>query len=295
MSAIFDGRSPAKLDKEEVKFLNEVADLIPQMVLDNSKDVEAERNKIIEREDAQEKEQYISDSYAADDEEEEEDVDAINSDLIDVNRSCKAVEILGQIIRNRKGSMTKDQLDTLGSEAFSVGLRFLDYYFSITRTLKDELIEEIHRLIEKKKNWSKERITKEAKLYYWHFSYIMSLNVIRKIALSVGHKDLVDFYHNVSDKMDSEVSQIIDINIELEFRKTIPKDKILKLWGQLKDNLITRRLLQEILIQHLHLHYVKHDDKHWISSTLEIPTKDQNSIQRKRHVLNNASTHLIKR
>lgn len=294
LSAIFDGRNPAKLDKDEVKFLNEVADLIPQMVLDNSKDVEDERNKIIEREDAQEKEQYISDSYS-DDEEEEEDVDAINSDLIDVNRSCKAVEILGQIIRNRKGSMTKDQLDTLGSEAFSVGLRFLDYYFSITRTLKDELIEEIQRLIEKKKNWSKERITKEAKLYYWHFSYIMSLNVIRKIALSVGHKDLVDFYHNVSGKMDSEVSQIIDINIELEFRKTIPKDKILKLWGQLKDNLITRRLLQEILIQHLHLHYVKHDDKHWISSTLEIPTKDQNSIQRKRHVLNNASPHLMKR
>lgn len=293
LSTIFIGRNPAKLNKDEVIFLNEVAELIPQMVLDNTKDVEDERKKIIEREDAQEKEQYISDSYS--DDEEEEDVDAINGDLIDVNRSYKAVEILGQIIRNRKGSMTKDQLDTLGSEAFSVGLRFLDYYFSITRTLKDELIEEIHRLIEKKRNWSKERITKEAKLYYWHFSYMMSLNVIRKIALSVGHKDLVDFYHNVSDKMNSEVSQIIDINIELEFRKTIPKEKIAKLWEQLKDNLITRRLLQEILIQHLHLHYVKHDDKHWISSTLEIPTKDQNSIQRKRHVLNQARTQFNKR
>ncbi|MGR5183929.1 hypothetical protein ACPV3S_00240 [Photobacterium damselae] len=180
--------------------------------------------------------------------------------------------------------MSIDQLQELGTEAYSVGLRFLDYYFNTIKSMKSEIIDEIHRLIEKKKNWSKEKITQEARLFYWTFSYIMSLNVIRKIALSVGHKDLVEFYSGISDQFGSEVARLIEIEIELEFRKTIPRDKISQLWSQIKDNVVTRRLLQEILINHLHFHYVKHDDKHWIASTLAIPIQEQNKMQSKRKV-----------
>ncbi|WP_171027798.1 TIR domain-containing protein [Photobacterium damselae] len=285
LSFIFNERQPARLDCSELAFLNEVAKEIPQMVIDNTKDVEEERRKLVEKEDRIEKEFYIDSVDDLDEDNIDEDnVGEINKDLLDVNRSYKSLEILGQIIRNRKGSMSIDQLQELGTEAYSVGLRFLDYYFNTIKSMKSEIIDEIHRLIEKKKNWSKEKITQEARLFYWTFSYIMSLNVIRKIALSVGHKDLVEFYSRISDQFGSEVARLIEIEIELEFRKTIPRDKISQLWSQIKDNVVTRRLLQEILINHLHFHYVKHDDKHWIASTLAIPIQEQNKMQSKRKV-----------
>lgn len=281
LSGIFDTRQPARLDSCELSFLNEAAEEIPQMVIDNSKDVEEERRKLVEREDKIEKSLY---AYNEEDDDYEDDIEDINQELLDVNKSYKSLEILGQIIRNRKGSMSINQLEELGTEAYSVGLRFLDYYFNIIKSMKSEIIEEIHRLIEKKKNWSNEKITQEAKLFYWTFSYMMSLNVIRKTVLSVGHKDLIEFYSKISNQFGSEVAKLIEIDIELEFRKTIPRNKISQLWLKVKDNLVTRRLLQEILVNHLHLHYVKYDDKHWIASTLEIPIQEQHKIQNRRKV-----------
>ncbi|WP_061013524.1 hypothetical protein [Photobacterium leiognathi] len=294
VSKIFETYKPAKLDINEMKFLNKFANKISEytakVVIDNNKDIDEEREKKLEKEDKQEKEISL---LANNEEDEDISFDEMNQDLLDVNRSYRALEILGQIIRNRKGSLHKKQLDQLGLEAYGVGLRFLKYYLNITQNLENEIIDEIHRLIETKRNWSKERIEKEAKFFYWTFSYMMSLNVVKKIGFCVGHKDLVSFYETISQKMNSEVADLIEIQIEIEFGKIIPKEKIEKLWKKMENNLITRRLLQEILVRHLHLNYVNHKDKQWISHTLSIPIKDQQRFQQDaintRHQLNNIS------
>ncbi|MBU9855005.1 hypothetical protein, partial [Rahnella bonaserana] len=289
---IFKDGKEATLNKENVEFLNEMAGEIPRIVIDQSKDVERERiealrsqDKIDRRNPINDEDEvlYEKDSYQNEDDEDDynEDIQSLNKDLIDVNRSYKAVEILGQIIRNRKGSLPIPQLEYLGSEAYSVGFRFLDFYYSITRQMKDEIISEVHRLISDKRNWSTEKITKEARLFYWTYSYMMSLNVIRKIAFSVGHKDLMPYYATLSDKFGSEISKLVEISIQLEFTKTIPKNNILAIWPSIKDNMMTRRLLQEIVITHLHMHYTKHEDKAWIAEKLSIPVKDQVTLQQR--------------
>lgn len=283
VSSIFPTRTPAKLDQKELSFLNEFAKQIPQMVIDNSKDVEEERQKRLDQKDQLEKESLLRTSnennlFGDDD---EEDIEVINQDLLDVNRSYRSLEILGQIIRNRKGSLPKPLLNKLGNEAYTVGLRFLNYYLEIAHDMKDEIIAEIHRLIETKRSWSNERITQEARYFYWTFAYAMSLNVVRKTALSVGHKDLTSFYEQISEEIGSEVAQLIEVQIEIEFTKKIPKQKLLELWKKMEGNLVTRRLLQEIIVRHLHLNYVEHNEKQWISSNLEIPLLDQERFQQK--------------
>lgn len=277
---IFSDEKPATLNCKELKFLNEFAEQIPQMVIDKSKDVEQERQKVLDEKDQFEKESSLIITDDDDDDDElEEDISSINRELLDVNRSYRSLEILGQIIRNRKGSLPKPLLDKLGFEAFSVGLRFLSYYLGITQTLKEEILEEIHRLIATKKSWEYERITQEARFFYWTFSYTMSLNVIRKTALSVGHKDLQVFYEKIANEIGSEVAKLIEIQIDIEFTKKIPRQKLSELWLSLEDNLVTRRLLQEILVRHLHLNYVDHTDKQWISTNIEIPLLKQEQMQ----------------
>lgn len=281
ISSIFSDQKPAKLDYEELSFLNELAKKIPQMVIDNSKDVEEERQKELEKKDKFEKNNLLQRAHDNNEEDDDNDLDVTNQDLLDVNRSYRALEILGQIIRNRKGSLPKPLLNKLGNEAYTVGLRFLKYYLGITQDLKEEIIEEIHRLIETKKSWSNERIAQEARFYYWTFSYVMSLNVIRKTALSVGHKDLTNFYEQISEEISSEVAKLIEVQIEIEFTKKIPKQKLTELWKKMEGNLVTRRLLQEIMVRHLHLNYVDHNEKQWISANLDIPLLDQERFQQK--------------
>ncbi|MDF4270225.1 hypothetical protein P3449_26685 [Vibrio parahaemolyticus] len=109
----------------------------------------------------------------------------------------------------------------------------------------------------------------------------MSLNVIRKTALSVGHKDLTNFYEQISEEIGSEVAKLIEVQIEIEFTKKIPKQKLTELWKKMEGNLVTRRLLQEIMVRHLHLNYVDHNEKQWISANLDIPLLEQERFQQK--------------
>lgn len=276
LSNIFKEHEKATLGQNDVDFLNKMACEIPQIVIDKTKDVEQERLAALKERESSER-----DIYDAHLEDEEEDVESINKDLLDVNRSYKAVEVLGQIIRNRKGSIPIPQLEKLGRETYAIGFRFLGFYYSITKELKDEIIAEVHRLISEKKNWTTDKIAKEASLFYWTYSYVMSLNVIKKIAYSVGHKDLTAYYTSLSGYFGSEISKLVEITIQLEFTKKINRNDIESIWLLVKDNMMTRRLLQEIIITHLHMHYTNHEDKAWIAQKLSIPIKDQVSMQKR--------------
>ncbi|MCW4443587.1 toll/interleukin-1 receptor domain-containing protein [Vibrio splendidus] len=280
VSNIFASQKAATLDSDELEFLSEFTSKIPEMVIDNRKDVEEERKKILEEKDEIEKESLLAEQFEGK-ENDDEDIELVNQELLDVNRSYRALEILGQIIRNRKGSLPKPLLNKLGHEAYTVGLRFLGYYLGVTQELKEEIVEEIHRLISTKRSWDDKRITQEARFYYWTFVYSMSLNVIRKTALSVGHKDLQGFYEEIANTIDTEVAKLIEIQIDIEFTKKIPKKKLETLWENLGDNIVTRRLLQDILVRHLHLNYVDHTDKNWISTNLDIPLLEQQRLQQK--------------
>ncbi|MFA0657307.1 TIR domain-containing protein [Vibrio sp. 10N.222.49.C12] len=280
VSNIFSNQKAATLDTDELEFLSEFTSKIPKMVIDNRKDVEEERKKILDEKDEIEKESLLAEQFEVK-ENDDEDMEIVNQDLLDVNRSYRALEILGQIIRNRKGSLPKPLLNKLGHEAYTVGLRFLGYYLGVTQELKEEIVDEIHRLISTKRSWDDKRITKEARFYYWTFVYSMSLNVIRKTALSVGHKDLQGFYEEIANNINTEVAKLIEIQIDIEFTKKIPKKKLESLWENLGDNIVTRRLLQDILVRHLHLNYVEHTDKNWISTNLDIPLLEQQRLQQK--------------
>lgn len=162
---IFPNEKPAKLNVTEVSFLNSFADKIDKIVaIKKSIDVNKERKDSLEEKDRQEKEDLLENVNHDDN---EESVEEVNRDLLDVNRSYRALEILGQIIRNRKGSLQIQDLDHLGIEAYSVGLRYLNYYLGLTQSMQGEIIEEIQRLITTKKSWSTERISQEARFFYW--------------------------------------------------------------------------------------------------------------------------------
>ncbi|WP_429076763.1 hypothetical protein [Aeromonas veronii] len=160
---IFPNEKPAKLNVTEVSFLNSFADKIDKIVaIKKSIDVNKERKDSLEEKDRQEKEDLLENVNHDDN---EESVEEVNRDLLDVNRSYRALEILGQIIRNRKGSLQIQDLDHLGIEAYSVGLRYLNYYLGLTQSMQGEIIEEIQRLITTKKSWSTERISQEARFF----------------------------------------------------------------------------------------------------------------------------------
>jgi len=103
----FNGNE-AKLDLNETKYLSKFFSDIPQLVAEH-RNPEKERKKLL-----QDKDEIQFDSDEFDDPIDSEEGKGL---LADINRSLRIIEIIGQILRNRYGSLEKEDLIELAQAA----------------------------------------------------------------------------------------------------------------------------------------------------------------------------------
>jgi hypothetical protein len=207
----------------------------------------------------------------------------IPAHLADINSSAKSVEIIGQILRNRHGDLTKPQLIELAEASFGTGLRFLDFYLELVSTSEEEILGIISNLIKKDDRIDNSKIEKIARRFYVHICYEFTFGVIKKIAFSTGSDKLLGIFDEVSNKEpDSAAIKLINLAIKLEFDSSIPFKLMEELISEFKPNFVAKRMVQQLVIQHLYLHHIDITEKQRISSILGIPINTQRRIQRQR-------------
>ena len=116
---------------------------------------------------------------------------------IDLRRSFKTVEVLGQIIKNRAGSLPKMELMQLYDKAMNVMLRLLGNFLNLIKPEKnqDEIISYIKDCIEKaeqKDSTLKSDVEKKeyAKICFWNMNFAVILFILEKIRFSLGSEKL---------------------------------------------------------------------------------------------------------
>ena len=273
---VFDGFSEAKLNTSETKYLLDYLAAIPKLILEQ-KDIDKERKKRLKNRD-------YSEGIQLDDHVHSEDSGDVDSDtnemLVEINRSVRFVELIGQILKNRYGSLTRPQLVELGSTAYSSGLKFLNFFLTAAKEEQNHVLQFIQKVLIENTELSDEEVAKEARKIFLMLCYHVSYSVIKKIANSVGTEKLIPIYDELCGiHQNSPAYKLINIAIKLEFTKVIPKSDIENLFSELHGNPIAQRLLQEIVIQHLYLNQVEYKDRQWISSKLHLGMKDQRKIQ----------------
>lgn len=272
---IFDDVKEAVLSIEDTEFMSDVLEHIPALVIEQ-RDVETERQRRLETRDK-------IDKFSLEDDQQEETESSEelvgNNVLADINRSAKVIELIGQILRNRHGSLKIGQLQELAESAYSVGLRFLHFYLDLVSSQETEIINFVKKLLEENTELTDEELTKKTKQFYLRFCYGMTFSIIKKISESTGHERIIDILDKISDeKPDSVAIKLINLMTRLEFTKVIPKKHISELAKEFSGNSIAERLLKELVIQHLYLHYLDVQDKQWIASTLGISMDVQRQI-----------------
>lgn len=271
-SVVFDGTSEATLDAKDTTYLIEYISSIPKLVIEQ-KDIEKERRTHLEQKDDIEKlEESVSDEGIDDNND--------NKVLSEINRSVRLIEIIGQILRNRYGSLKKEQLKDLSISAYSSGLRFLNFFLTTTREEQEYILDFLKNIFRESKSLTDEEITKEARNIFLMFCYGTSYSVIKKIANSLGSEKLMPIFNEINnDHPNSPAMKLIHVAILLEFTKSIPKTELSELFEDLKRNPIAQRLLQELVVQHLYLNHVEFKDRQWISSKMELPMSTQRLLQ----------------
>lgn len=284
-SRIFPNSTICKLE-QDIKPLNELMSDLTSRVI-GFIDVDKERNKELAREAELEEKQKEFDNddtnyaqFSLDDDINEIDLFA------QMNLAVKSIDILGQIAIKYWGELEATTKYEIVETAYNIGLRTLGLYLAEMSKNKDDLAEYIANVIIEKyseKNRAqitlkKEEIKTESLTYIAFLSYILSFAIITRISNSVGDDRLGKTFEKILEANPYNSYKLINLSINLNY-PGLPMSNIEQYSKDMQDNIMCKRLLQDLVINHLYKFDVDYKNKNKISSLLGIRIQDQLYIQ----------------
>lgn len=275
----FSQLDPASLRNEETSHLISFIEEMPQLLLED-RSVDRERMKALRRADQADR----MPDWTEDDYYDNSDMDGVRSMMRDINTSLRMVEIMGQIIRNRYGSLRREQLNQISGEAFDAGLRFLSFVLGTTDAAKYHVVEYLSQQLREHHqdsltDKSASKVHKEAQNIFLGYCYSVIYGFLRKMAHSLGNERLTAILREISDQRGTPAAKLISVIASLEFESDLPKKDMDHLAKEIDRNPIAKRMLRQAAVQHCYLHKVEYDDRQWIADKLGIPIEKQRLIQ----------------
>jgi hypothetical protein len=266
---IFSEEEEVTLEAGSLSFIQDFIKEIPDLVLEK-RDARQERLEDDKRKDLIE-ECEEANSYL--------DENQNQSEFIaKVNKVFRSIEVCGQILRNRMGSMERNSLELIYEESLSVSLRFLSVFLNFSESLKEESVRKIQKNIEDNPNISNSKIVQNIKSFYLGINYMVILGMLYRIAFSLGSNKGREIYIKVTESKDKPVLFLIQEIIELQFEKRLDLNKIEKLYIKLSKNHICDRLLKHIILYHCYMHDIGFKDRQRLANMLNISMQTQLSI-----------------
>ncbi len=278
----FENFSVATLDKKEIKFLDKAIQDINIGLPSKEHSVEKHRDKQLEQQD---KSQPVVDKQEKAIENNEDNLDSLT---IEILKSAKSMDLIGQILKNQYGTFEKNKLKELFEEGQNVGLRLLKSFMDLIKEQPDGLKDLIEkRLIEiteeRDTKLSKEKIQRISQQMANRFSYGVVFGWLHKIVDSLGYDKLVTISDDVNDDMDTTASQLISFSIHTWHKKNLDIDKLKSLYKKLdKDkNHTAQHILKDIVSRHIYMHEVSYQKKQQINDLLGFSMQQQRIAQSK--------------
>ncbi|MCP1660909.1 hypothetical protein [Neisseria perflava] len=196
--------------------------------------------------------------------------------LLNINKSFKAMEIAGQIIRNRYATIRKDSLENLADEGILTGLRFLKYFIKLSDNFKDEIIELIKKNLSEHPSLTNTEIGKNAENIYMRITYGVIYSTLQKIASSIGSKDAWEIYKQLRIKNPTPAYALLYQAIDLRFNnRNLDIQTLKETYQSVESNPVCVRLLRELVIQHTYMFPIDYRKKQQLSSLLKIDIQQQ--------------------
>lgn len=264
---------PTQLLTEELLFMEEYVNEIPKLVYEANRDHRDARAEAAERQDeAEYAEQKMSTEVAKKE---------ADNELVKITRAIRSIEIAGQIVRNRVGSLERDRLQIVTSETIYCGLRLLRRVLESGEALKEDMISYLEKVIASDSKASRRELEKEARQALYVLMYRVIHGIIRKISSSTGSREVLSIFQNIEkESPDSPAISLIASAVELTHKPKVDIDSLKQRFEDMDGNTVGRRVLQELIIHHLYLYPSgDHTEKQKIASNFRIPVKAQRIIE----------------
>lgn len=180
-------------------------------------------------------------------------------------QSFRSIEILGQIIKNRKGSLPISQLKDMLTELYTTGFRTIGYYSELLESTKKEILE----IVKIEEGESKNEIADRINNFIQMLSFKMCVNVFGKLIHSIGSKELKKIYIEVAENLNTPAAKLVTFSIN-SYHGSINIKELTTLVNEFKGNIVALRILKFRVKHYVYNNEVDYQTKQKLASILQM-------------------------
>jgi hypothetical protein len=270
---LFDKFNPSKLVKKELGFFDDQIDIILKEVLPvHLKSPEKKRTEMLKMEDI--KEENVENINAQDNDDEFDEL------CCNIRRSMKTVEVMGQIIKNRAGSLERNKLKMIFEEAMNVHLRVISSFLEVIQKKEgqDEIVQIINSIMSEKieemnKAPNQEKLDKLSRMIFWNINFSIVFNYVEKIIKSLGSDKLIDIVEEICDRINTPATVLVKHGILMWYNKNLQLDNISERIKESDFAEISKKMMRYLVVNYASMHIIDFKERQKIEAKLGIPSQ----------------------
>ncbi len=191
----------------------------------------------------------------------------------------KTIEILGQVLKNKYAKIQRPQKGALLEELFNGPLRALGDFYRFLEKNPDALVAKIETEIERNGEVKNEKTRKNiARKIVSGIVQIMTFAFVMKAAQGANSDNLLEDVRDTITRNGTLAFKLIDLCINLDSPKALPRNKIYQLYKESQKDLIAERLIKIMILNRLYMFKTNEQDMQWLSAKLNFDIKKQHAI-----------------
>ncbi|MDR5743602.1 metallophosphoesterase [Caballeronia sp. LZ029] len=238
-------------------------------VIVDASNVEANRTAQRERED---------EASRLPEQEPEEEVDSIEEldQVAQLNLLFKTSEILGQILKNRYGSLDKSFKRDLVRELFAGPLRGINKFLSLVNQAPEALMEDVSaKLRDRLPKLTKEDADKHAQRLIFYSLGLFAEGLLARQGEVVGSPKLKETIEQVAREAGEETFNLVSVAAQLSYPGHVPMAAIEQLAKSVKTNVFGHKLLQGIVARHMYMFALPIDERQRLAQAVGVDLRTQ--------------------
>lgn len=253
---LFEEYDPTNLDMDS-NFIDKIIKELPDIrYLASQADSQKNRLRHEEHKD------YLAEIHEEEGDEEGEESSETGEDekeeIVDLIKqfgmTMRAVELLGQLSKNYYGSLPKDLKTRLIKEAIEGPLRAIESIFVVVREHPEEAVKAIEANIKNtEKRYNENELSKVATEALFSLLSTITYVFIKKIASSIGHKNLESIVREVMDEKKTNSSKLVYLSVLLDMGRFGSPDVIQRVVKSLEQNSISKLITQVLVRNYLYM------------------------------------------
>ena len=234
--------------KEYYRLLESIVDQLKDTI------IPAEIDPIKEREKNWEQQDKIEKSLPA---KNDEDLSSLPQEIIMMRQAIRSLEIVGQIIKNRKGSLPRVKLIDMVTELYYTAFRTIGFFGKLVTNTQDEIVDNLKN--DSTEYETKAKIQERLNIFIQLYSLRFCLGIFSKVIHSVGLSELKEIFNDVARKIDTPAAKVLSFSINTCYGRMSYSD-LQRIYKEMKGNPVALRILKarvKSYLYHNHVDYRK--------------------------------------